>query len=70
VLAPATGQCVDLVRRRLIEDQSYAGRRLEVRLGATTVTVYDGAAISTEHARECQVGCESGVFRSRVGLSG
>jgi transposase len=29
----------------------FAGRRLEVRLGATTVTVYDGATIIAEHAR-------------------
>jgi hypothetical protein len=29
----------------------YAGRRLEVRLGATTITVYDGARIIAEHAR-------------------
>src|SRR4029453_5270594 len=29
----------------------YAGRRLEVRLGATTITVYDGARRIAEHAR-------------------
>jgi transposase len=29
----------------------YAGRRLEVRLGATSLTVYDGAAIIAQHAR-------------------
>jgi hypothetical protein len=29
----------------------YAGRRLEVRLGATSLTVYDGATIIAEHAR-------------------
>ena len=29
----------------------YAGRRLEVRLGATMITVYDGAAIIAQHAR-------------------
>ena len=29
----------------------YAGRRLEVRLGATMITVYDGAVIIAEHAR-------------------
>ena len=29
----------------------YAGRRLEVRLGATTVTVLDGATVIAEHAR-------------------
>jgi hypothetical protein len=29
----------------------YAGRRLEVRLGATSLTVYDGARIIAEHAR-------------------
>jgi transposase len=29
----------------------YAGRRLEVRLGATTITVYDGASIIAEHPR-------------------
>jgi transposase len=29
----------------------YAGRRLEVRLGATMITVYDGAAIIAEHPR-------------------
>ena len=29
----------------------YAGRRLEVRLGATTLTVYDGASIVAEHTR-------------------
>jgi transposase len=29
----------------------YAGRRLEVRLGATKLTVYDGAAIIAQHAR-------------------
>jgi transposase len=29
----------------------YAGRRLEVRLGATMITVYDGATIIAEHAR-------------------
>jgi hypothetical protein len=29
----------------------YAGRRLEVRLGATMITVYDGATIIAQHAR-------------------
>jgi transposase len=29
----------------------YAGRRVEVRLGATMITVYDGAAIIAQHAR-------------------
>jgi hypothetical protein len=29
----------------------YAGRRLEVRLGATMITVYDGATILAQHAR-------------------
>src|SRR5512133_730135 len=29
----------------------YVGRRLEVRLGATSLTVYDGAGIVAEHAR-------------------
>ena len=29
----------------------YAGRRLEVRLGATVITVYDGATIIAEHPR-------------------
>ena len=29
----------------------YAGRRLEVRLGATSLTVYDGASIVAQHAR-------------------
>jgi hypothetical protein len=29
----------------------YAGRRLEVRLGATTVTVYDGLGIIAQHSR-------------------
>jgi hypothetical protein len=29
----------------------YAGRRLEVRLGATSLTVYDGATIIAQHAR-------------------
>jgi transposase len=29
----------------------YAGRRLEVRLGATSLTVYDGATIVAEHSR-------------------
>jgi transposase len=29
----------------------YAGRRLEVRLGATSLTVYDGATVIAQHAR-------------------
>ena len=29
----------------------YVGRRLEVRLGATSLTVYDGARIVAEHSR-------------------
>jgi hypothetical protein len=29
----------------------YAGRRVEVRLGATMITVYDGAAIIAQHAQ-------------------
>jgi transposase len=31
----------------------YAGRRLEVRLGATMIIIYDGATMIAQHARRC-----------------
>ena len=40
----------------------YAGRRLEVRLGATSITVYDGARIVAEHARSLHKGSEDLVL--------